>query len=80
MPRPFVEGRRYRVRRSFAALRDVFTEGEILVYARRAWSRYDGILGYFFMMPDREGLRAWDIAEDADIEVWREYFEEVGEG
>lgn len=74
---PFTVGRRYRVRCSFAALRDAFTAGDILTFDSDAWSRYDGITGYFFRQQGRETLRVWDIDDDADISVWRELFEEL---
>jgi hypothetical protein len=74
---PFIRGRRYRVRQSFAALRDFFTAGEILTFDSDAWSRYDGITGYFFRQSDLETRRVWDIYDDADILVWRELFEEI---
>ena len=74
---PFVSGRQYRVRRSFAALRDSFTAGEILTFDADAWSRYDEMTGYFFRQCGSDTLRVWDIDDDADILVWRELFEEL---
>lgn len=74
---PFKTGAVYRVRCDFVALRDTFSAGEILIYDRSAWSRYDGITGYFFRQEGREGLRLWDIEDDADLSVWKELFEEV---
>ena len=74
---PFTRGRRYRVRQSFVALRDSFTTADILTFDSDAWSRRDGITGYFFHQPGRETLRVWDIDDDADILVWRELFEEL---
>ena len=50
---------------------------EVLLFDSSAWSRYDGIKGYFFQQPARETLRVWDIADDEDILVWRELFEEL---
>ncbi len=76
---PFTRGRQYRVRQSFAALRDSFTAGDILTFDSDAWSRYDGITGYFFRQPCRERLRVWDIDDDADIQIWRELFEELSD-
>ena len=46
-PCPFVKGRRYKVRQNFKALRSEFQAGEVLIFESRAWSRYDGITGYF---------------------------------
>ncbi len=74
---PFVTGRRYRVRRSFEALRDTFQGGEVLTYERDAYSRYDGLTGYFFSQPGSDRLRAWDISDDQDLETWRQFFEEI---
>lgn len=76
---PFIRGRRYRVRKSFAALRDSFTADEVLTFDSDAWSRYDGITGYFFRQPGSEKLRVWDIDDDADILIWKELFEELPE-
>jgi hypothetical protein len=39
-------------------------------------SRYDGITGYFFRQRDRGTRKVWDIADDADVQIWRELFEE----
>ncbi len=70
-------GRRYRVRRTFAASRDVFSAGEILCYDSDTWSRYDGITGYFFRQPGRKTLRVWDIDDGAELAIWKELFEEL---
>ena len=71
---PFEKGRSYRVRKSFAALRDSFREGEILRYQKSAYSRYDGMSGFLF--GDSEGkIRCWDIHDDERLEVWSEFFE-----
>lgn len=74
---PFKQGSAYRVRRDFTALRSSFTGGEILIFHSVAWSRYDGLLGFFFRHPGREGTWAWDIEDDADLEIWKELFEEM---
>jgi hypothetical protein len=74
---PFAVGRRYRVRRDFDSLRDRFTTGEILIYQRDAWSRYDEITGYVFSQPHAPGLRVWDLPDGEDLEIWRERFEEL---
>ncbi|HEY1051750.1 MAG TPA: hypothetical protein VGE39_18390 [Prosthecobacter sp.] len=79
MSTPFTPGRRYRVRAAFKALRDSFEGGEILIFDSQAWSRYDGITGYFFRQPDRKGLRMWDIADEEDISIWKTLFEELPE-
>ena len=76
---PFSRGRRYLVRKSFAALRDSFTAGDILTFDSDAWSRYHEITGYFFRQQGRDTLRVWDIKDDADILIWRELFEELPE-
>jgi hypothetical protein len=72
---PFTRDRRYRVRQTFTALRDCFTAGEVLTFDSDAWSRHDGITGYFFRQRDREALRVWDIDDDADMDIWKELFE-----
>jgi hypothetical protein len=76
---PFTRGRSYRVLQNFDALRDSFTAGEVMTFESDAWSRYDGFTGYFFRQPGREMLRSWDIADDADILVWRVLFEELAD-
>ncbi len=72
---PFRKGARYRVKRSFTALRDIFEEGEEMTYDSTAWSRYDGITGYFFSQPGQERLRMWDIYDDESVEIWKDLFE-----
>jgi hypothetical protein len=74
---PFTVGRRYRVRQSFKALRDAFTAGDVLVYEADAWSRYDGITGYFFHRQDGGRQQVWDIDDDADIDLRIDLFEEL---
>ena len=74
---PFKVGSRYRVLRSFQALRDAFSAGEILVYKSEGYSRYDGATGYFFEAPDDPRTRAWDVGDDEDAAVWNTLFEEV---
>ena len=73
--RPFHIGRQYRVRKDFRALRDTFRAGEVLSFDSAAWSRYDGITGYFFTQEGREGLRLWDIDDDVDVSCWVEFFD-----
>lgn len=77
MSTPFTPGRQYRVRADFKALRDSFVAGEVLVFDSQAWSRYDGITGYFFRQDGFEGLRVWDIADEQDVAVWATLFEEL---
>ena len=71
---PFIVGHRYRVLKSFAALRDHFVEGHELVYERSAWSRYDGITGYFFRNVARGDLQAWDVYDHEPMPQWTELF------
>lgn len=70
----FQVGRKYRVRSSFSAMRDNFREGEILRYTGSAYSRYDGITGYFFV-DQNEGARAWDVRDDDSVAAWPQFFE-----
>ncbi|MDI1310766.1 hypothetical protein [Prosthecobacter sp.] len=76
---PFIIGKSYRVRSAFKALRDSFVADEVLLFDSFAWSRYDGITGYFFRQPGCETVRIWDLGDDEDILVWRELFEELSE-
>eukprot|EP01031_Cornospumella_fuschlensis_P020459 gene20459-25079_t len=85
-PRPgpkrfnFTPGHRYRARCTFQALRDSFTEGEVMTFDRSAYSRYDGIMGYFFTQPGREGLRLFDLYDEDDTDDTRmRHFQEVSE-
>ncbi len=48
---------------------------EVLTFHSDAWSRYDGITGYFFRQTGKEGLKAWDLPDDDDLETWRDLFE-----
>lgn len=77
MSTPFIPGRHYRVRETFKALRDSFVAGEVLIFDSQAWSRYDGITGFFFRQPGHAGLRVWDMADEEDISVWETFFEEL---
>ncbi|HEY7370768.1 MAG TPA: hypothetical protein VIF57_01225 [Polyangia bacterium] len=72
---PFVVGKTYRVLRTFQAMRDAFTAGEILVYRSCGWSRYDGVTGYFFQAPHETLFRAWDVRDEEDLSVWTTLFE-----
>ncbi|WP_395753179.1 hypothetical protein [Prosthecobacter sp.] len=74
---PFQRGHGYRVKKTFAALRDSFTEGEVLIFQDSAYSRYDSITGYFFRQTGKEGLRVWDVDDDAEDGLWRQFFEEI---
>jgi hypothetical protein len=77
----FEFGGEYRVRTTFQAMRDSFVQDECVVYCSSAWSRYDGITGYFFYDPRTGHLRLWDVFdEDAPRvrEIATAYFECVG--
>lgn len=76
MSTPFTQGRRYRVRADFKALRDTFAAGEVMVFDSQAWSRYDGVTGYFFRQDGCERLRVWDMADEENASVWKTLFEE----
>jgi hypothetical protein len=78
-PCPFNVGASYRVKRDFTAMRGSFTAGEVLTFHSDAWSRYDGITGYFFRQTGKEGIKAWDLPDDEDLEIWRELFEMLPE-
>jgi hypothetical protein len=74
---PFEVGRSYRVRKDFKCLRDSFRAGEVLVFVRAAYSRYDNYTGYFFSQPGAQPARVWDIHDDEELEIWRDLFEEI---
>jgi hypothetical protein len=71
----FEVGKLYRVRKSFTALRSEFRAGELLTYQASAYSRYDGITGYFFLA-DSQTARSWDVY-DGDTPNADELFEDV---
>ena len=73
---PFTPGIVYRVRNAFAANSSVFEAGELLTFVRDAWSRYDGMTGYFFH-GSQGYARRWDISDDDDIARWRNVFEPI---
>ena len=75
---PFAVGQRYRVLKDFKSLRDAFLAGEVLIYESTAWSRYDGITGYFFQDLNGRG-RMWDIYDDEDIRIWKELFNPISQ-
>jgi len=64
----FTRGATYRVTRTFTGERDEFVEGETLVYWRHAVSIYDGLQGFFFLVPDGSIVRSWDLALRATLE------------
>jgi hypothetical protein len=76
-PNLFGPGKRYRVLSEFKALRDTFRAGEILVFHSEAYSRYDGITGYFFTQDGIAGLRRWDVSDEDDTAVVSALFEEL---
>jgi hypothetical protein len=65
----FEIGGEYRIRTSFQAMRDTFTQDERIVYCSSAWSRYDGITGYFFYNPSTGTLRLWDVFDEDSSNV-----------
>ena len=75
MSDPFLAGQRYRVKRSFEALRSSFEEGEVLIYSNSAYSRYDGITGYIFSFEDLSGSRVWDVYDHESTSGWKDLFE-----
>jgi hypothetical protein len=77
----FDVGAEYRIKTSFQAMRDVFVEGERLVYTSSAWSRYDGITGCFFHDLANGARRVWDVGDDEDAApLVGQYFECVDDG
>ena len=77
MDTPFRANTTYRVLRDFKSYRDEFRAGELLVYRRRGDSSYDSMTGFFFTPVGGGEYRAWDVAWDDDVGVWRELFEPV---
>lgn len=78
---PFKVGKRYRVLKNFTALRDSFTEGDVLTFTSSAYSRYDGITGYFFSRERDNGIQWWDVSDEVnDKAAAKEFFEEIPEG
>jgi hypothetical protein len=52
---------RYRPRRAIDAMRDRFEAGEVLVYWRYGYSRYDDARGWFFRQPGGLVVRSYDL-------------------
>jgi hypothetical protein len=65
---PFVIGKSYRVLSDFQSAGWTFSLGEVLRYAGNAYSRYDGVTGFFFH--DASGnVRSVTLADDfSDLE------------
>jgi hypothetical protein len=74
---PFEAGACYEVVASFEALRDRFVEGERMWYFRSAYSRFDGMHGFFFRQPGWK-VRSWDVSllDEARSE-WQARFRRV---
>lgn len=72
----FEVGARYRTRAAIDALRDRFAAGEVLVYWRYGYSRYDDARGWFFRQPGSAAVRSYDLLGDAPL-LRDELFERV---
>lgn len=72
---PFEFGVSLRVLRDFEAMRARFAADELLVCWQVAYSRYDGVTGYFFRTHEApDAVRSYDVA-DGDAPRWAEHFE-----
>jgi hypothetical protein len=65
-PCPFVPGSKYAVTATFESMFDGFVAGEELVFEGEAYSRYDGVTGYFFRDQSGESRR-WDVPDEEDL-------------
>ena len=73
---PFALGKKYRVTRDAAPLRDRFTAGEILRFDCDTHSAYHGYTGYCFTDEAGRG-RVFDVADDQNGDEWQEVFVSV---
>ncbi|MEZ4269437.1 MAG: ankyrin repeat domain-containing protein [Myxococcota bacterium] len=72
---PFAFGVTLRVRADLDAMRDRFSRGELLVCWQIAWSRYDGVTGYFFRQAEApDVVRSYDVS-DGEAPRWDTRFE-----
>jgi len=74
---PFTKGHRYRVLKDFKVFRDNFNAGEVMTYSDDSWSRYDGIIGYFFVDGESGRVRALDVDDDDSLTFLEELLEEL---
>jgi len=74
--RPIFEpGESVRVKSDFR-LGSTFREGEVLVFQRDGYSRYDNSFVYEFLNATGE-LKSWYLHEDKPIDLWRDFFEPI---
>lgn len=74
-----VEDARYRVIEAFSSSTDRFEAGEVLIFVDTAYSPYDGMTGFRFRSPAGD-VKAFDVADNDQIEIWMRRLEPITEG
>ena len=68
----FETGKKYKVKQSIDRLRDNFLSGEILVFEKMSYSRYDNCSGYFFKTESGEN-KVFDIHDNESKDLIMDY-------
>ncbi len=78
-PHVFRPGSLYRVKQSFRSdLNTTFEAGEILVFERDEWSRYDSAFTYTFRSKMDGRIKQWWILDEPEnADTWTQFFEVV---
>ncbi len=72
---PFVEGAKYCVKQDFTLLAFNFLKGDILLFIRQAYSRYDSSTVFFFQNQRTNEEMQWWLHDEEPIESWSDFFE-----
>lgn len=76
IPNIFAPHGRYRVKQNFkSGPASDFITGEVLIFERQAYSRYDNCFVYQFKTEGGNAPKEWWLPEKYDPEVWRDHFE-----
>jgi hypothetical protein len=74
----FAPGARYRVKQTFKSGPGfTFSDGEVLVFERDAYSPYDESFVYVFRSETGDQTKEWWLPETQPSEQWQQYFERV---
>jgi len=72
----FEPDRLYRVRQSFkSGPTSTFVTGEVVIFERDAYSRYDNSFVYVFRTKSGAQTKEWWLPEGQPKELWQQYFE-----
>ena len=73
----FQVGKRYIVKINFTSALSQFEEGEVLIYQKVVYSRYDGCYVYEFAGAGGES-KSWWLGDDDPASSWKSYFGVAG--